>query len=133
MPQLKRPLTEKQLDELQKRLPVMPDKYADATMHVVIEKPVIMPDPAITQKMLLDRHQSESQLKKSASRKTSYAGGVTVLESSATPMDNMVHRDAPMINSNKMIGESEKSSPTRSVGIANQENEHNVAQQHQTN
>ena len=45
MPQLKRPLTGKQLDELNARLPMMPDEYKGTTMHVEIQKPVIMPDP----------------------------------------------------------------------------------------
>lgn len=36
MPELKRPLTGKQLDEQQARLPVMPDGFAAETMHVKI-------------------------------------------------------------------------------------------------
>lgn len=54
---------------------------------------------------------------------------MTVQESSATPQDHMLNRDAPMINSNKIMVESEgQSSPARSVGIENQENEHRTAQ-----
>ena len=43
--QLKRPLTAKQLDELQKRLPMMPEGYKAPKMHIPIEKPEIKPDP----------------------------------------------------------------------------------------
>ena len=56
MPKLKRPLTGKQLDEIQQRLPVESDKFANSTMHVVIEQPKIQPDPTIAHKMLLDKH-----------------------------------------------------------------------------
>jgi hypothetical protein len=68
MPELKRPLTGKQLEDLKARLPVMPDEYAASTMHIVIQKPVIRPDPAITHQMNLNKHQSEASMKKQSSR-----------------------------------------------------------------
>ena len=39
VPELKRPLTGKQLDEIKKRLSIEPDGYAAQTMHIPIEKP----------------------------------------------------------------------------------------------
>ena len=45
VPELKRPLTGAQLDELQKRLPIAPENYAASTMNIPIEKPSIKPDP----------------------------------------------------------------------------------------
>ena len=37
-------------------------------MHVLIEKPNIKPDPDITHKLRLDKHQSDGSLKKASSR-----------------------------------------------------------------
>lgn len=63
-PELRRPLTEKQLDELQQRLPVAPENYTAPTMHIAIQRPEIKPDPNILHKLKLDKHQSEQSLKK---------------------------------------------------------------------
>ena len=56
-PELKRPLTAKDLDELKKRGPIMPEGFEVEKMHVPIQQPVIKPDPQITHQMRLDRHQ----------------------------------------------------------------------------
>ena len=56
VPELKRPLTGKQLDEIKKRLSIEPDGFAAQTMHIAIEKPQIKPDPQIAHEMRLDKH-----------------------------------------------------------------------------
>jgi len=119
MPELKRPLTGKQLDEIKARLPVMPDQYAASTMHIVIQKPVIRPDPAITHQMHLNRHQSEQSMKKQSSR-------VNVTYTQAG-QENIPSTRASILGSNKIHVESERSSPHRDD---NQENEQTRNQAH---
>jgi len=112
MPLRRGMLTVEQLDELKTRQPVMPDDYKASTMHVVIKSPVIRPDPAITNQMLLDRHQSDKSIKKFSSR-------LNVAQNQAAQENTPSTRFS---EPRKIHVESERSSPHKDE---NQENEPN--------
>ncbi len=108
-------LTGEQLDELKTRQSVMPDEYKASTMHVVIKSPVIRPDPAITNHLLLDKHQSEKSIKKMSSR-------LNVAQNQAGQENIPSTRFS---EPRKILAESERSSPQKDE---NQENEQNRSQ-----